>query len=266
MNAPALRVGVFDSGVGGLTVLRALRAALPDADFLYLGDTARLPYGTKSSGTVERYALRAAASLVDRRIDALVVACNTASAVALGALTARWPTLPVLGVIEPGAAAAVAGSVRGDIAVIATESTVRGGAYQAALQRLAPACRVRARACSVFVALAEEGWFQGPVTRATVEAYLGDWFGPSRSVPDGDAPRPDTLVLGCTHFPMLAGEIRRYVGDAVLLVDSATTTATALCRQLGRAPAPSDAPRRGCTTLFATDGRERFAAIGGQFL
>lgn len=246
-------IGVFDSGVGGLTVLRALRERLPDADFVYLGDTARLPYGTKSPDTVRRYALQAAEALRSRQVQALVVACNTASGFALDALAARWPEIPVVGVVEPGAAAACRRSAHGDIAVIGTEATIRGGAYQDAIRRLRPDARVRVRACSVFVALAEEGWFDSPAAEAVARAYLAGWF-------DGPEP-PDTLVLGCTHFPVLAGLIRRIVGDEVALVDSASTTAAVLVDRLG--------PRvdgSGSVTFLATDGAERFATVGSRFL
>lgn len=246
-------IGVFDSGVGGLTVLRALRERLPRADFVYLGDTARLPYGTKSPATVRRYALQAAELLRARDVRALVVACNTASGVALPALEARWPGVPVVGVVEPGAAAACRRSRGGDIAVIGTESTIRGGAYQAAIERLRPGARVRVQACSVFVALAEEGWFDTPAAEAVARAYLGDWC-------DGAEP-PDTLVLGCTHFPVLGGLISRVAGEGVTLVDSASTTAAVLAEQIGAGGAGS-----GDVRFLATDGAERFARVGSRFL
>lgn len=156
-------IGVFDSGVGGLTVLGALEAALPDEEFLYLGDTARLPYGTKSPASVVRYATQCAAALVERGVKVLVVACNTAASAALDALAARFPGIPLIGVVEPGAAAAVAVSVSGRVAVIGTEATIRAGAYQRAIGRLRPDARVSGIGCSLFVALAEEGWTDGPV-------------------------------------------------------------------------------------------------------
>ncbi|HSG91135.1 MAG TPA: glutamate racemase [Pseudomonadales bacterium] len=261
-------IGVFDSGVGGLTVLRALRARLPAFDFLYLGDTARLPYGTKSAETVRRYAVQAASALVSRRVDALVVACNTASAVALDALEARWPSLPILGVIEPGARAAVASSRGGAIAVIGTESTIRGGAYQREIAALAPDAQVLTRACSVFVALAEEGWFDTPAAEAVARAYLDDWFPMAQDAGgegDARARRPDTLVLGCTHFPVLRDLLARVVGADVTLVDSAVTTAEALALRLGSGPAV-EGGARGALRLLATDGPERFAAVGSRFL
>lgn len=254
-------VGVFDSGVGGLTVLRALLEVLPGEDFLYLGDTARLPYGTKSAESIRRYALQAAAALRGRGVKCLVVACNTASAVALDALTAEFAPVPVLGVVEPGAAAACAATRSGRIAVVATESTVRGGAYQAAIRRLRPDAVVAARACPLFVALAEEGWTEGPVVEAVVHRYLDDLFG------SDPATRPDTLVLGCTHFPVLAPAIHRVLGAGVAIVDSAATTAVALARALdqGDLRRPG-ATGRGTVRLLATDGAERFARVGGTFL
>lgn len=254
-------VGVFDSGVGGLTVLRALAAALPEEDFLYLGDTARLPYGTKSPASIRRYALQAAGLLRSRGVKCLVVACNTASAVALDELAAGFAPVPVLGVVEPGAAAACAATRSGRIAVVATESTVRGGAYQAAIRRCRPDALVVARACPLFVALAEEGWTEGPVVEAVAHRYLDDLFA------TGAAGGPDTLVLGCTHFPVLAAAIRRVVGDGVAIVDSAVTTAAALVAVLeGAGLRRAGGSGGGAVGLLATDSAERFARVGGTFL
>jgi glutamate racemase len=252
-------IGVFDSGVGGLTVLRALSQALPAQDFIYLGDTARLPYGTKSPDTVSRYSLQCAQALLRRGIGALVVACNTASASALAALGARHPQLPIVGVIEPGARAAIAASRSQYIAVIATEGTINGGAYQTEIRRRNPAARVLARACSMFVALAEEGWTGGPVAEAVAHRYLDPVFAAD------DA--PDTLVLGCTHFPILTAAIRVVIPPHVLIVDSAATTAQSLVERM--VPAESD-PRvvksdPGRITWLATDDAERFARVGGRF-
>jgi glutamate racemase len=260
-------IGVFDSGVGGLTVLRALRSAMPAENFIYLGDTARLPYGTKSAETVVRYSLQCAAALVRRRIRCLVVACNTASASALDALRAHHPTLPIVGVIEPGAEAAVAASASGHIAVIATEGTVGGGAYQAAIHRLNPAAQVTSRACSLFVSMAEEGWTEGPIAEAVARRYLDPIF------QTDDA--PDTLVLGCTHFPALAATIRAALPPHVNIVDSAATTAAAVLRQLREAAARDGAARyadradpaaAGAVYWLATDGAARFARVGSTFL
>jgi glutamate racemase len=262
-------IGVFDSGVGGLTVLRALRAALPAEDFIYLGDTARLPYGTKSPETVVRYSLQCTAALQSRGIGCLVVACNTVSASALGELNARYPTLPVIGVIEPGAQAAVAASRSQHIAVIGTEGTIHGGAYQRAIHRHSAAARVTACACSMFVAMAEEGWTRGPIAEAVARRYLDPIFCAS------DA--PDTLVLGCTHFPILSDAIRSVLPPSVRIVDSAATVAAAVLRQLTPVrreshPRGAGALRdkgfkgRGCVSWLATDGAERFARVGSRFL
>jgi glutamate racemase len=249
-------IGVFDSGVGGLTVLRALRERMPGESFIYLGDTARLPYGTKSAETVVRYSLQCAAVLVRRGVRCLVVACNTASASALDALRLHHPTLPVIGVIEPGAEAAVAASVSQHIAVIATEGTIGGGAYEAALRRLKPSARVTSRACSLFVSMAEEGWTEGPIAEAVAHRYLDPIFH------RGDA--PDTLVLGCTHFPALAGAIRAVLPPRVRIVDSAATIAAAvLLRLQGEAGVPD---ARGSVSWLATDGAARFARVGSAFL
>jgi glutamate racemase len=249
-------IGVFDSGVGGLTVLRALRERMPAENFIYLGDTARLPYGTKSAETVVRYSLQCAAALIRRQIRCLVVACNTASASALDALRVNHPTLPVIGVIEPGAEAAVAASRSQHIAVIATEGTVGGGAYQTAIQRLNPSARVTSRACSLFVSMAEEGWTEGPIAEAVAHRYLDPIFQSS------DA--PDTLVLGCTHFPALAAAIRAALPPDVIIVDSAATTAAAvLDRVHGTCALPGV---RGTVSWLATDGAARFARVGSAFL
>ena len=249
-------IGVFDSGVGGLTVLRALRAALPAEDFVYLGDTARLPYGSKSAQTVCRYSLQAAEVLVRRGVKMLVVACNTASSVALDALRERHAGLPVVGVLEPGAAAAASATRNAAIAVIATEGTVRGGAYPRALEALRPGVRVVQRACPLFVALAEEGWTDGPVAEAIARRYLEPLF-------DGpDA--PDTLLLGCTHFPALIAPIRRSVGERVTLVDSAQTTARATAEGLATLRL-ARGEGIGRLRLLATDGPERFARVGALF-
>jgi glutamate racemase len=258
---PSLPIGVFDSGVGGLTVLRALRSALPGEALLYLGDTARVPYGTKSADSVVRYASQAAELLVARGIKLLVVACNTAASVALGALERRLAPLPVVGVVEPGASAAVAASRSQRHLVLATESTVRQGAYTRAIRALAPSARVEERACSLFVALAEEGWTRGAVPDAVAAAYLA---------PALDGPgAPDCVTLGCTHFPLLLEPIRRAVGPARAIVDSATPTAQAVRARLdalGLRASAADAARPGAFRLLATDGRARFARLGAAFL
>ena len=250
-------VGVFDSGVGGLTVLKALAAELPREHFVYLGDTARLPYGTKSPETVARYAVQAAGALLEYGVKCLVIACNTASSVGLPAIRQHIGGTPVVGVIEPGAAAACAASRSGHIAVIATEGTVRGGAYQEAILRLRGRARVVAQPAQLFVALAEEGLNEGPIAESVARHYLHPLFRAE--------PAPDTLVLGCTHFPMLAGAIRTAVGSGVRIVDSAATTARSVRELLDRA----NLARRegeGTARFLATDSAERFARIGSRFL
>jgi glutamate racemase len=254
-------IGVFDSGVGGLTVLRALLERLPNEDFVYLGDTARLPYGTKSPGSIRQYSLQAARLLQQRNVKCLVVACNTASAIALDPLKEEFAPVPVIGVLEPGAAAACRATRRGRIAVLATESTVRGGAYQAAIARRLPQAVVTARACPLFVALAEEGWVDGPVVDGVIHRYLDDVFR------DGaESTHPDTLLLGCTHFPVLAPSIARILGTDVAIVDSAATTASALADVLETHALARGEQRRGTITLLATDSSERFARVGAVFL
>lgn len=257
MTDPTRPIGVFDSGVGGLTVLDALRALLPREHFLYLGDTARLPYGTKSRDSVVRYSIQAARALIDRDIKCLVVACNTASSVAIEPLRKYFAPVPVIGVVEPGAEAGCENSASGRIAVIATEGTVREGAYQRAILRIRPDATVMAQACPLFVALAEEGWTDGPIVDAVAHRYL-----------DGLLARdaPDTLVLGCTHFPVLAKSLQSAVGDGVVLVDSAATTARVLVQLLRREEMLNPGPGRGSLTLMATDSAERFARVGSVFL
>jgi glutamate racemase len=255
-----LPIGVFDSGVGGLTVLRALRDRLPGERFIYLGDTARLPYGTKSGDSVLRYSIQAAGFLAARGIKALVVACNTASSVAIEELGRRLAPMPVLGVIEPGAAAGCATTRSGHIGVLATEGTVRGGAYQRAIERILPQANVAAVACSLFVAMAEEGWTEGPIVEAIARRYLDALF-----VQDAHV---DTLLLGCTHFPVLAGSLRAVAGRmsrTIAIVDSARTTADAVVAGLHERGLLRDGDR-GFVSLLATDGQERFARVGSHFL
>ena len=256
-----LPIGVFDSGVGGLTVLAALRRRLPHEAMIYLGDTARVPYGPKSPETVAAYTGEAAAHLVAEGIKLLVVACNTATVHALPHLERRYPDLPILGVVEPGAAAAAAGSRSGRIAVIATEGTVRSGAYDLAIRRLRPDATVVARACGLLVSLAEEGWAEDVIAEAVLRRYLGPLF-----ERDPHA-APDCLVLGCTHFPLFTPAIRTLFGPWVTLVDSSATVAEAavgllVAHGLVRAGAET-AP---AVRYLATDGVDRFARIASRFL
>ena len=255
-----LPIGVFDSGVGGLTVLRALRRRLPAESVIYLGDTARLPYGTKSEASIIRYALQATDHLVSRGVKMLVVACNTASAVSLGPLHDRFAPLPVIGVVEPGAEAAVAATRNQHLLVLATESTVKRHAYAQAIRRLTPGAHVDEKACSLFVALAEEGWTEGPVPESIARTYLEPLLHPAA----GES--PDTIVLGCTHFPLLEGAIRAALGPHATIVDSATTTAEAVAATLAARDLATTRTGSGTITLLATDGPDRFAAVGGRFL
>jgi glutamate racemase len=254
---PDAPIGVFDSGIGGLTVLAALMRALPHERFMYLGDTARLPYGTKSPQTVARYAVQATEVLARHGIKCLVVACNTAASVGLDAVRARLAGLPVIGVIEPGAQAACAATSNGHIAVIATEATVRGGAYQRAILERRADAKVLQLPTQLLVALAEEGLVDGPVAQGVVNHYLGALF--------AAAGAPDTLVLGCTHFPTLTATIREALGPAIRIVDSAQTTAVAVRDEL---LAAGIARTTGSQSLqfLATDGPERFARVGSRFL
>jgi glutamate racemase len=246
------RIGIFDSGVGGLTVQRAILEAVPAADTLYLGDTARVPYGTKSAGTVTAYSLRNARLLASHGIDLLVVACNTASAVALPALRAEL-SVPVLGVVEPGARVAAASSRTGRIGVIGTQGTIASGAYQEAIRAARPDAEVLARACPLLVPLAEEGWTDpdDEVVRAVVRRYLA----PVREA------GVDTLVLGCTHYPLLAAAIAAEL-PGVLLVDSAQAVAAEVG---GRFP-DAAAGEAGAHRFFVTDTPARFLAVAGRFL
>ena len=255
MTHPA-PIGVFDSGMGGLTVLRALQQALPGESFVYLGDTARLPYGSKSPETVERYALQAAEILIQRNIRALVVACNTASAFALDALRNTHPELPIFGVVEPGAAAAADSAPGASVLVLATESTVLGGAYQRALLDMRPDLRIHARAAPLLVALAEEGEHEGAFCESVLRHYLHG------HVEAGSISAPTTIILGCTHFPVLKDALRGLLGDDdVTIVDSAETTARMVAAELGVNGASG-----GGLTLLATDGVARFRRVGAYFL
>jgi glutamate racemase len=249
-------IGVFDSGVGGLTVVRALRAALPAEPILYLGDTARFPYGSKSPATVLRYARGNARFLVERGVKLLLIACNTASAFALDTLRSELE-VPVLGAVVPGAEEAVACSRRRRIGVLGTIGTVQSGSYARAIHALAPEAAVAAQACPLLVPLAEEGWTNGDVPRLVVERYLGELH--------GSDPEIDTLVLGCTHYPLLKGAIaeagERLFGRPLWMVDSAGAMARAARAALSQRNLLADG--QGSLGCFVTD-RSRFAEVGGR--
>ncbi|MDA8387204.1 MAG: glutamate racemase [Nitrospiraceae bacterium] len=251
-NAP---IGVFDSGLGGLTVLKEIIARLPEEDTIYLGDTARVPYGIRSPEVVTRYSLENARFLLGRGIKLLVIACNTASAISLPALKLESP-VPVIGVIEPGARAAVQASKTGRIGVIGTETTIKSGAYRIVLERLAPSVKVFSRSCPLFVPLAEEGWADNEIALLAARNYLTGL----------NEEGIDTLLLGCTHYPLLKETIARVMGDGVTLIDSARETAREIQETLaeGALSNMTDAsPRR---QFYVTDAPERFKALGGRFL
>lgn len=260
-----LPIGIFDSGVGGLTVYRALHERLPNEHFVYLGDTARVPYGTKSLSTVERYAIENARFLEAHGIKLLVVACNTASALALPAIR-NAVRVPLIGVIEPGARAATDVAAGKPIGVIATEATVQSGAYASAIARISPSNEVVERTCPLFVPLAEEGWAESDVARDVAEQYLSDF----RKLDLG------ALVLGCTHYPILRELISEVVGTDVPLIDSGEAAAREvkeLLRQTGtgglETPVAARSDRRLCDDLdhfYVTDAAERFARVAERFL
>ena len=253
-------IGVFDSGVGGLTVLRALRALLPHENFIYLGDTARLPYGTKSSESVVRYSIQAGDALVARGIKCLVIACNTASAVALHALRERYAPLPVIGVLEPGAAGGVRGLRRaGALRSSRPKARCGVGPTRRRSMRYGPTPGWWRRPVQLFVALAEEGWIDGPLVEGIVRRYLEPIFAPDI------ASHPDCLLLGCTHFPVLQPVMRRVLDPAVAIVDSAETTARTVRRLLDERGLAGGAGNSGAMQLLATDAPARFARVGGTF-
>lgn len=253
-GAPEERaIGVFDSGIGGLTVVQAIRDLLPREDLVYLGDTARTPYGTKSADTVRRYAFEGADFLVEKGVKAVVVACNTVSSVALEALVERCD-VPVVGVVEPAVEEALRLSRKRRVGVIATEATIASGAYTRALQARDPEVAVYSRACPLFVPLVEEGWVDNDVARRTAEVYLASL---KRS-------GIDALILGCTHYPLLRRLIAAVLGRGVKLVDS-SPTARALQAELRRAKLERRRGR-GATSFFVTDAPHRFVRVGGRFL
>jgi len=248
-------IGIFDSGIGGLTVVSAIRKHLPNESLVYLGDTARVPYGTKSAETVVRYANECADFLLGRGVKAIVVACNTASAYALDDLTRRL-NVPVLGVIEPGARAALAASSNKVVGVVGTQGTVQSNAYGKALKSIDENVRVVSRACPLFVPLVEEGWVDNEVAAAAVKRYLN-------GIGDEGV---DALVLGCTHYPLLANTIREQLGPGITLVDSAETTAGELMRLLEARECKSNGDRESSCRFYVTDLPARFETIARRFL
>jgi glutamate racemase len=252
-----MNIGVFDSGFGGLTVFRALLDRLPAADYVYLGDTARLPYGAKSQATVARYAVSSARFLVDQGAEYLVIACNTASALALDAIR-ESVSVPVLGVIETGANAAHASSKTGDVLVIATAATVESHAYAATCRERG--LRAWEKACPLLVPLVEEGWIDHPVTEEVLDIYLAELLEESRRA----GLEPDTLVLGCTHYPLLRANIERKLPPSIHVIDSADATAAQVTSALAiPALTGEQQPER---TFYATDSVQKFQLLGTRFL
>ena len=255
MDNRSSAIGIFDSGVGGLTVVRSIFERLPRERVVYLGDTARVPYGTKSPETIIRYALSCSQLLLERDIKLMIVACNTASACALGHLQ-RALEIPVIGVVQPGAQAAAATTKTGRVGVIGTPSTLESGEYHRAIQSLDPEIQLFYKACPLFVPLAEEGWTAGPVPERVAAEYLRDLR--EHGV--------DTLVLGCTHYPLLTGVIAKAMGDSTVLVDSAKATASVVGDVLGSMDLLAESGPGSGHAFLVSDGPESFAGTGRAFL
>jgi glutamate racemase len=250
----AAAIGVFDSGLGGLTVLKALARRMPEESLIYFGDTARVPYGSKSPEAIARFSSEAARFLAGRGIKLLVIACNTSSAWALPAIR-RAVRIPVIGVIEPGARAALA-AARGRVGIIGTEATVASRAYPKALRALSPRTRTASAACPLFVPLVEEGWWSGPVVSAVAARYLE----PLKRA------RVDALILGCTHYPYLKPVLARAMGPRVKLIDSADETAAETERALAELGLRAPRGRRGRREFYASDAPERFRRLARRML
>ncbi len=248
-------LGVFDSGIGGLTVARALFEKLPRESVIYFGDTARVPYGPKSPDTVRRYSGEILAYLLRRGVKAVVVACNTSTAHALADLQAHSP-VPVIGVIEPGARAAVRASRTGKIGVIGTAGTVASGAYERAIKALRGDAQVASQACPLFVPLVEEGWFEHPAT----ELIARDYLEPLRQA------GVDVVVLGCTHYPLLKPLLGRVLGPGVTLIDSADETAESVNRELAERQLTADGQGSPEHRFVVSDDEPHFRKVGARFL
>jgi glutamate racemase len=255
VNGADAPIGVFDSGLGGLTVAAELMRQLPAEGLIYFGDTARVPYGPKAPSTVRRYSREIAAFLEGQGVKALVVACNTATAHALTALRAEL-RVPVIGVIEPGARAAVAATRSGNLGVIGTAGTIRSGAYERAIRELAPDARITARACPLFVPLVEEGWIDKEATRLVACEYL-------QPLRDADV---DTVVLGCTHYPLLKPVLAEILGAGVRLIDSAAETAAETRRVLAEEGIEVTGGGEPLRRFLASDDSSQFLRLGQRFL
>jgi glutamate racemase len=255
-----LPIGVFDSGIGGLTVLAALQKELPNEKFIYLGDTARLPYGTKSGETIQKYTHQVTELLFQKGIKLLVIACNTATAYGLESIQKSHSPLPVIGVIEPGAQSACSISTAKHIAVLATEATIRGGSYQKAIARINPEMIVSTQACGLFIALVEEGFSSGIVAEEAAKFYLSQLF-----TQHTENLKPDCLLLGCTHFPILEPVFRALLPD-IHIVDSAKTTALAVKGYLRQHDLANTDFLGSQTRFMVTDAPEKFARTGALIL
>lgn len=262
-----MNIGVFDSGFGGLTVLRALLAHIPEAHYIYLGDTARLPYGSKSRVTIARYAVSSARFLIDQGAELLVIACNTASALALNEIeeAAAAHRVPVVGVIAPGAAEAARASATRDVLIIATSATVESHAYAANCRERG--LRAHEKACPLLVPLVEEGWIDHPVTAEVVRIYLDELQKEAANA----RLSPDTLVLGCTHYPLLREVVRRsacelWNGDSPRIIDSAEATAREVVARVGKLSIWQSSEAQFPNRFYATDSVDKFRRLGERFL
>ena len=252
-----LPIGIFDSGMGGLTVLHELMKHLPQESFIYLGDTARLPYGTKSVETIRNYSRQMASALLEQNIKLLIIACNTATAAALTYLEELFPQIPIIGVIKPGAVAAINATKSNKIAVLATEATITSGIYEQTLRTLNPDVRIVSQSCGLFVALAEEGCVDDELVEAAAKKYLLPVL--------NNGIQCDCVLLGCTHFPVLIKPIKRILGSAITVVNSAKTTAVAVAETLEKLNLKNGA-EKSTTKFLVTDLPERFIRVGKIFL
>jgi len=255
MKKEKLPIGIFDSGVGGLTVFKEVASLLPHEDIIYLGDTARVPYGTRSPQTIIKYSQEITSFLLRQGIKLLVVACNTSSAVSLPSLK-KANDIPIIGVIEPGARRAAEMTQNKHVGIIGTEGTVKSRAYEHAIQVIDQRIKVVSRACPLFVPLAEEGWVDNQVARLTAQGYLRPLC--EKAI--------DTLVLGCTHYPLLEGIIKEIMGDEVCLVNSAQETAKEVQRALEAEELTLSGKKKGSYRFYVTDNAERFIRVGERFL
>lgn len=253
-------VGIFDSGMGGLSIVRAMKRIMPSENCIYLGDTARVPYGPRGPETVRRYSLEAGANLAAGGAKAILIACNTATVAALDALREAHPGIPVFGVVEPGVRVAVQVTRNRHVAVIGTAGTIKSGQYEKLMALMLPGVKTSGIACPLLVSMVEEGWMDGPAVEAAAARYLDPVF----SVPEKD--RPDTLILGCTHFPFLEASLRKVLGPGVTLVDPADLTIHDLEQALAMKNQVREAGKTASYEFRASGDPEQFAVVGGMIL